>query len=59
VACHGDGRVSLDELVAGIGISLRAGPVNECLAADSDSDQHVGIDEIVAAVASALRNCGN
>lgn len=57
--CNADGQVSLDELIAAIGISLGADPVTECSAVDSDNDAHVQIDEIVSAVTSALRNCGN
>jgi hypothetical protein len=55
--CDGDGQVSVDELVTGIGISMGTASVEDCPAFDVNDDQHVGIDEIIGAVASALSDC--
>ena len=55
--CNGDGRVSVDELIAGVRISLGSGDVSDCRAFDPEDDGHVTIDDIVRAVGSALRGC--
>jgi len=55
--CNGDGRVSIEELVSGIGISLGAAALEACAALDEDGDTRVSVDELIAAVASALHEC--
>lgn len=52
--CDGDGRVTIDELVAGVRIALGDAPLATCAAADGDGDGVVGIAELVAAVGRAL-----
>jgi hypothetical protein len=55
--CDGDGRVSVDELIAGIRISLGIEGLDACPVFDSDADGNVRVDDVVRAVASALTDC--
>ncbi len=55
--CNGDGRVSVDELIAGVRISLGTSALDECRAFDPEDDGRVTIDDIIGAVASALSGC--
>lgn len=55
--CNGSESVSIDELVRGVSLALGLrGEV--CAAMDVDADGGVEINELVAAVASALNGCG-
>jgi hypothetical protein len=54
--CNGDGRVSINELVTGVGIALGTSPLASCTALDRDDNGRVTIAELVATVNSAL-NC--
>jgi hypothetical protein len=55
--CDGNAVVSLDELIAGVGIGLGQLPVDRCPAVDSEPDGAVRIDELVRAVAIAVGGC--
>lgn len=55
--CSGDGNVTVDELIVGVGIALGSTPIDLCKPVDADSDGQVTIDEIVGAVDAALGNC--
>ncbi|MCX8073303.1 MAG: hypothetical protein N3C12_12755 [Candidatus Binatia bacterium] len=55
--CHGDGAVTVDELVLLVNIALELGSVEECTSADGNGDQRITIEEIVRAVQSALLGC--
>lgn len=55
--CDGDGNVSVDELVLGVGITMDQVPVSECRPIDADGDTEVSVAEVVSAVAIALSNC--
>ena len=55
--CNGDGAVSIDELVRGVGMALTAGGVAACPAFDRSGDGAVSIDELIAAVDAALGSC--
>jgi hypothetical protein len=55
--CNGDHRVTVEELIAGIGISLGSAALGTCNAFDPDGDGRVGVAEIVRAVAAALGTC--
>ena len=55
--CGIDGEVTVDELIAGVGIALGSARVDRCPAADGDGDQAVTIAELVAAVNAALSGC--
>jgi hypothetical protein len=51
--CNADLRVTIDELVKGVGIALGAGSLDECPRADVNEDGTLTVDEIVKAVKSA------
>ncbi|HSP97883.1 MAG TPA: hypothetical protein VL049_11645 [Candidatus Dormibacteraeota bacterium] len=57
--CNGDGAVSIDELVRGVGIALGSTGLGSCPAFDSGADGTVSIDELIAAVNAALGGCAN
>ena len=51
--------MTVDELVTAVNVALGALPVDRCSALDSSGDGEVGVDELVAAVNSALTGCGS
>lgn len=53
--CSGNRMVTVDELVSCLGIGLQTLPREQCPACDADSDGRVGVEEVVRAVAAALR----
>ena len=55
--CNENDAVSIDELVLGVGIALGSRPIAGCTALDFDGSKKVEINELVAAVARALRGC--
>ncbi len=55
--CGSDGAVTVDELLAAVGIALGQAPASTCNAADLDGDAQVTVDELLAAVQSALVGC--
>jgi hypothetical protein len=55
--CDGNGSVSIDELIRGVGIALGHGAIADCAALDDDHDGSVSIDELVRAVNAALSRC--
>jgi hypothetical protein len=55
--CNGDGAVSVNELVIGVGIALEQRPVGDCLAIDKDGNQAADITELVVGVNNALNDC--
>jgi PKD repeat protein len=55
--CNGDGPVTVDELVKGVGIALGNRPLLTCPAFDADRNGRVTVDELVAAVNTALNGC--
>lgn len=48
----------MDELIRGLDIALGAARLEACSAFDSDSDEHVSVDELVKGVAASLVGCG-
>lgn len=56
--CNGDGTVTIDELLAAVGIALGTLPWGRCADADRDRDRRVTADELLGAVQGALRGCG-
>jgi hypothetical protein len=54
--CNGDRRVTIDELVAGVGLALGTGGTT-CAAIDRDGNGLVVISELIAAVRYALEGC--
>jgi hypothetical protein len=57
--CDGDGRVTVNEVVAGVGIALEASPICRCFSVDLDHNELVTISEVVTAVNSALDGCAS
>jgi hypothetical protein len=57
--CGGDGAVSVDELIVGVGIVLGDRPLTDCAALDANRDGAVGVADLVAAVGHLLAGvCG-
>jgi hypothetical protein len=55
--CGGNGRVSVDELVLGIGVALGDVAMASCSPADLDGNDTVSVDELIGAVNNALLGC--
>ena len=55
--CDSTKKVEVNELIAGINIALGKASVGVCDAADINEDDEVTIDELVAAVGSAINGC--
>lgn len=55
--CDDDGRVMVNELIAGVSIALGADDLEVCQAADSDGDGTVAIDDLTRAIGRALEGC--
>lgn len=55
--CDADGEVTVDEIIAGVGIALGELPPERCPAIDLDGDGHVTVDELLASVAALLQGC--
>lgn len=56
--CNRNLRVTVDEIVLGVDIALGAAAPARCAAADRAEDGSVSVDDLVAAVRSAVRGCG-
>jgi hypothetical protein len=55
--CDQSDGVTVDELVAGVGIALGNTLIDDCLAFDTNGDRAVTVDELVLAVGNALNGC--
>lgn len=55
--CDASGTVTVDELILGVQIALGEQGSDSCPSLDSSSDDFVSVDELIAAVAAALRGC--
>lgn len=55
--CSGDGEVTIDELILGVGIALGGSVLGQCPSIDKSMDGEVTIDEIITSVNSALVGC--
>jgi alpha-L-fucosidase len=56
--CDLDGTVSIDELIAGVGIGLGTLPMGECPEFDLDTNGTVGVAELVTGIRRAGEGCG-
>lgn len=56
--CHGDGHVTVDEIITMVNIALGTTPIATCDAGDSNQNGEITVDEIVRAVSAALSGCG-
>jgi len=55
--CHGDGQVTVDEVITGVDIALDRAPLVSCVVVDGNADGIVSVDELVTAVHNALHGC--
>jgi len=55
--CNGDGEITIDELVRGVGIALGSSPLSACADFDLNGDSAVTVDELVRGVNGALAGC--
>jgi hypothetical protein len=55
--CNGDGEVTIDELILGVGIALNETPLARCPRLDADGEGTITIEELVSAVLNALNVC--
>jgi len=55
--CQGGGRVSIDELIMGVGIALGTTALDQCQAFDCNGTGRVTVDCLVQAVHNALDGC--
>ena len=55
--CNGDGEVTIDELLTGVGIGLGSIPYDQCPAFDADRNHSLTIDELLQGVLDALNGC--
>jgi hypothetical protein len=55
--CHGDGRVTIDELLLMVNIALDNTSITMCQAGDHNGNGAISVDEIVSAVHAALVGC--
>src|SRR5512144_719363 len=54
--CDGDGAVTVDELIRGVGLALDE-DTGRCSTFDENGDDQVSIDELTAGVVTALSSC--
>jgi ELWxxDGT repeat protein len=55
--CHGDGTVTVDELITGVNIALGNVALSQCVALDVDGNGAVTVNELITAVNNALSGC--
>lgn len=55
--CNDDGVVTVNEPIIAVNIALGLQPQTECDSADANGDGSVGIDDLIAAVGSAVQGC--
>lgn len=55
--CDGDGTVSLNEVITGIGIGLGTKSLDECPSFDANSDDTVGVTDLIGGVDHSINDC--
>jgi arylsulfatase A-like enzyme len=55
--CDNDGVVTVDEIVAGVGIAIDGSHIDACASLDADGSALISLDELMRAVASSLSGC--
>jgi hypothetical protein len=55
--CDGNGVVTIDEMVAGVNIALGKTDMDDCEAADPQSDGNVSVQELVMGVSALINGC--
>jgi hypothetical protein len=56
--CDGNGKVTVAELVRGVGIALGTLPLSACPAFAGEGDGSVTVGALIAAVRAAVAGCG-
>ena len=56
--CDDSGAVTINEIVALVGIAQDRRSIDRCEAGNTDGNEQITIDEILTAVDRALRGCG-
>ena len=56
--CNGDNSVAINEIILGVNIALASETVSACPEFDTDTNDSVDIDELVAGVGSSIEGCG-
>jgi hypothetical protein len=57
--CDADGAITVNEIVVLVGIALEQTPIGACTAGNTDGNQRITIDEILAALNWALDGCAD
>jgi hypothetical protein len=57
--CDGDGKVTVDELIAAVSIALGQAEAESCAAADADLDGTISVSDLVAGARAVLEGCGS
>jgi cytochrome c peroxidase len=55
--CNHDGEVTIDELLAAVGMALEQNTLAACVSADANGDGEVGVDELVRMIRLAAEGC--
>src|SRR5262245_50042513 len=55
--CDGNGSITVEELVRGVGMVLDRVPVSECPSFDDDMDGTVSVAELVRSVSRLIEGC--
>jgi hypothetical protein len=55
--CHGDGEVTVDEVIVMVDVALGTADLSSCLAGDQNGDGEITVNEIIAAVNNLLVGC--
>ncbi len=55
--CNFDGQTTVDELVTMARVLLGDAPFNACLLGDANHNGKIGVDDVVAGIASVIGNC--
>lgn len=55
--CDGDASITVDEILRGVNIALGSLPLDDCTVFDANTSGAVEVDELIAAVSSALAGC--
>jgi hypothetical protein len=55
--CNGDGRVTVDDIVAALNVALGNTPLSSCPGGGTDRERHITVVAILAAANNALNGC--
>ncbi|HVM95437.1 MAG TPA: hypothetical protein VMT89_03560, partial [Candidatus Acidoferrales bacterium] len=55
--CHGDGEVTVDEIITMVNIALGTATLDTCTVGDANGDGEITVDEVITAVNNTLSSC--